>query len=104
MSKSQIDEEKRRQAADLIRIAIGRLQRVFDSPEISSYNSEARIALTDLKTALEIFTKSSSTNHPEVLPDLRLLVHRLEDIDEQNIIDAHDDILEACLLIEYVKA
>ncbi len=103
MPRCNTDEEKRSQAADLIRIAIGRLQRVFDSPEISSYNSETKIALTDLKTALDMLTKSSGTNHREVLPDLRLLVHRLEDIDEQNIIDAHDDILEACLLIEYVK-
>jgi len=104
MSKSETDEEKRRQAADLIRIAIGRLQRVYDSPETSSYNSEAKIALTDLKTALDVLTQSSSTNHHrEVLPDLRFLVHRLEDIDEQHIIEAHDDILEACLLIEYVK-
>ena len=103
MSRSDTDEEKRRQAADLIRIAIGRLQRVYDSPETSSYNSEAKITLTDLEMALDILTKTSSTNHREVLPDLRLLVHRLEDIDEQNIIDAHDDILEACLLIEYAK-
>ncbi|MEO7208495.1 MAG: hypothetical protein ABI145_17410 [Steroidobacteraceae bacterium] len=103
MYNSETDEEKRRQAADLIRIAIGRLQLVYDSPETSSYNSEAKIALTDLKTALDILSQSSSANHREVLPDLRFLVHRLEDIDEQNIIEAHDDILEACLLIEYVK-
>jgi hypothetical protein len=103
MSKSEKDEDKRCQTADLIRIAIGRLQRVYDSADTSSYNSEAKIALTDLEMALDILTKTSSTNHREVLPDLRLLVHRLEDIDEQNIIDAHDDILEACLLIEYVK-
>jgi hypothetical protein len=102
MSKSGNDQNKRRQAADLIRIAIGRLQRVYDSAETSSYNSEAKTALTDLKTALHLLTESSSTNHLEVLPDLRFLVHRLEDIDEQNIIEAHDDILEACLLIEYV--
>jgi|SRR5271167_317042 len=103
MSKSEKDEDKRRQAADLIRIAIGRLQRVYDCPEISSYNSEAKISLTDLKTALNILTESSSTNHRKVLPDLRFLVHQLEDIDEQNIIEAHDDILEACLLIEFAK-
>jgi hypothetical protein len=103
MSKSKMDEDKRRQAADLIQTAIGRLQRVYDSPEASSYNSEAKIAHTDLETALNILTATSSTNHREVLPDLRLLVHRLEDIDEQNFIEAHDDILEACLLIEYVS-
>jgi hypothetical protein len=103
MSKSETYEQKRRQAADLIRIAIGRLQRVYDSPETSLYNSESKIALADLKTALDVLTQSSSTDHQEILPDLRFLVHRLEDIDEQNIIEAHDDILEACLLIEYVK-
>jgi hypothetical protein len=103
MSKSETDEEKRRQAADLIQIAIGRLQRVNASLEISPYNGEARIALADLKSALIVLGEPSNTNHREVLPDLRLLVHRLEDIDDQNISDAHDDILEACLLIEYVK-
>jgi len=103
MSKSETDEEKRRQAGDLIRIAIGRLQRVNASPETSSCNSEAKIALADLKTALIVLGEPSNTNHREALPDLRFLVHRLEDIDDQNIIDAHDDILEACLLIEYVK-
>ncbi len=102
MSKSETDEQRRRQAADLIQVAIGRLQRVYDSPETSSYNSESKIALADLKTALDVLTQSSSTNHQKILPDLRLLVHRLEDIDEQNIIEAHDDILEACLLIEHV--
>jgi hypothetical protein len=103
MSKSETDEEKRRQAADLIRIAIGRLQRVNASPETSSYNSEAKIALADLKAALIVLSEPSNTNHREALPDLRFLVHRLEDIDDQDISDAHDDILEACLLIEYVK-
>jgi hypothetical protein len=103
MSKNKMDEDKRRQAADLIQLAIGRLQRVGDNPGISSYNTEAKIALTDLETALKVLTESSSTNHREVLPDLRFLVHRLEDIDEQNISDAHDDVLEACLLIEYVN-
>jgi hypothetical protein len=103
MSKSETDEEKRRQAANLIRIAIGRLQRVNASPETSSYNSEAKIALADLKTALIVLSEPSNTNHREALPDLRFLVHRLEDIDDQNISDAHDDILEACLLIEYVR-
>ncbi|HEY6621544.1 MAG TPA: hypothetical protein VIY68_18520 [Steroidobacteraceae bacterium] len=102
MSKSETDEQRRRQAADLIQIAIGRLQRVYDSPETSSYNYESKIALADLKTALDVLTQSSSKNHQKILPDLRLLVHRLEDIDEQNIIEAHDDILEACLLIEHV--
>lgn len=103
MSKSEPDEEKRRQAADLIRIAIGRLQGVNASPEASSYSSEAKIALADLKTALTVLSERSNTNHREVLPDLRFLVHRLEGIDDQSISDAHDDILEACLLIEYVK-
>ena len=42
-------------------------------------------------------------NHRQVLPDLRLSVHRLEGIDEPNINEAHDDILEACLLVEYVS-
>jgi hypothetical protein len=103
MSKSETDEEQRRQVGDLIRIAIGRLQRVNASPETSSHNSEAKIALADLNTALNVLSEPSNTNHREVLPDLRFLVHRLEDIDDQNISDAHDDILEACLLIEYVR-
>jgi len=103
MSKNKIGEDKRRQAADLIQIAIGRLQRICDNPETSSHNTEAKISLADLKAALNILTDLSSTNRREDLPDLRLSVHRLEDIDDQNIIEAHDDVLEACLLIEYVN-
>ena len=52
--------------------------------------------------ALDVPTKLSNTNHRQVLPDLRLLVHRLEGIDKPNIREAHDDILEACSLVEYV--
>jgi hypothetical protein len=87
---------------DLITLAIGRLQRMYDSPQTSSHHSEAKIALADLKMALYVLTEPSNKNHRQVLPDLRLLVHRLEGIDEPNISEAHDDILEACLLVEYV--
>jgi hypothetical protein len=75
---------------------------VHDDPQTSAYHGEARIALADLKTALKILTEVNQTDHRQVLPDLCLLVHRLEDIDEPNISEAHDDILEACLLVEYV--
>jgi hypothetical protein len=102
MSKIGMVKGKRSQAADLIRLAIGRLQRVYDSPQTSSHHSEAKIALADLKMALNVLTELSNTNHRQVLPDLRLLVHRLEGIDQPNISEAHDDILEACLLVEYV--
>ena len=102
MSNNARDNEKRIQAVDLITLAIGRLQRVYDSPQTSSHHSEAKIALADLKMALDVLTEPSHTNHRQVLPDLRLLVHRLETIDEPNISEAHDDILEACLLIEDV--
>jgi hypothetical protein len=102
MSNSGIDNTRRIQAVDLIRLAIGRLQRVYDGPQTSSHHSEARIALADLKMALTVLTEVSNTNHRQVLPDLRLLVHRLEGIDEPDISEAHDDILEACLLVEYV--
>jgi hypothetical protein len=102
MSKNALDSGKRIQAVDLITLAIGRLQRVHDDPQTSAYHSEVRIALADLKTALRILTEVNQTDHRQVLPDLRLLVHRLEDIDEPNISEAHDDILEACLLVEYV--
>ena len=102
MSKNELDSGRRIKAVDLITIAIGRLQRVHDDPQTSAYHSEARIALADLKTALKILTEVNHTDHRQVLPDLRLLVHRLEDIDEPNISEAHDDILEACLLVEYV--
>jgi hypothetical protein len=102
MSKIELDSGKRIQAVDLIALAIGRLQRVHDDRETSAYHSEAKIALTDLNMALKILTDVTHTGHRQVLPDLRLLVHRLEDIDEPNISEAHDDILEACLLVEYV--
>ena len=102
MSNNAMDYGKRIQAVDLITLAMGRLQRVYDSPQTSSHHSEAKIALADLKMALDVLTKLSNTNHRQVLPDLRLLVHRLEGIDEPNISEAHDDILEACLLVEYV--
>jgi hypothetical protein len=102
MSKTEMDSGKRNQAVDLIRLAIGRLQRVYDSPLTSSHHSETKIALADLKMALNVLCEVNNTNHRQVLPDLRLLVHRLEDIDEPNISEAHDDILEACLLVEYV--
>jgi hypothetical protein len=102
MSKSKMDSGKRIQAVDLITLAIGRLQRVHDDPQASAHHSEAKISLADLKMALEILTEAAHTDHRQVLPDLRSLVHRLEDIDEPNISEAHDDILEACLLVEYV--
>jgi hypothetical protein len=102
MPNSAMDDGRRTQAADLIGIAIGRLQRVYDNPQASSHYSEAKIALADLNSALNILTELGNTNHRQVLPDLRGLVYRLEAIDEPNIGEAHDDILEACLLIEDV--
>ena len=102
MSKNELDSGRRIQAVDLITLAIGRLQRMHDDPQASAHHSEAEIALADLKMALKILTEVTHADHRQVLPDLRLLVHRLEDIDEPNISEAHDDILEACLLIEYV--
>ena len=102
MSKAGMDDRRRIQAIDLIKLAIGRLQRVHESPQASSHYSEAKIALADLQMALKLLTEVSHTDHRQVLPDLRLLVHRLEEIDEPNISEAHDDILEACLLVEYV--
>ncbi len=102
MSNSAMNNGKRAQAVDLITLAMGRLQRVYDSPQTSSHHSEAKIALADLKMALNVLAELSYTNHRQVLPDLRLLVHRLEGIDEPNISEAHDDILEACLIVEYV--
>jgi len=102
MSKNELDSGRRIQAVDLITLAIGRLQRMHDDPQASAHHSEAEIALADLKMALKILTEVTYNDHRQVLPDLRLLVHRLEDIDESNISEAHDDILEACLLIEYV--
>jgi hypothetical protein len=100
MSNSAMDDGRRIQAVDLIRIAIGRLQHVYDNPQASSHHSEAKIALGDLDSALKVLNELGNTNHRQVLPDLRLLVYRLETIDEPNISEAHDDILEACLLIE----
>jgi hypothetical protein len=97
-----MDDGTRIQAVDLIRTAIGRLQRVYDNPQASSHQSEAKLALGDLNSALKILNELGNTNHRQVLPDLRLLVYRLETIDEPNISEAHDDILEACLLIEDV--
>ena len=103
MSKSGgMDNRKRIQAIDLIKLAIGRLQRVYDGPRTSSHYSEAKIAMADLEMALNVLSEVINTDHRQVLPDLRLLAHRLEEIDEPNISEAHDDILEACLLIEYV--
>ena len=102
MSDSAMDNGRRIQAVALITIAMGRLQRVYDNPQASSHHSEAKIALADLKMALNVLSELSHTNHRQVLPDLRLLVYRLEGIDEPNISEAHDDILEACLLIEDV--
>jgi hypothetical protein len=102
VSNSAMDDGTRIQAVDLIRIAIGRLQRVHDSPQASSHHSEATIALADLNLALNVLNELGNANHRRVLPDLRLLVYRLETIDESNISEAHDDILEACLLIEDV--
>ena len=102
MSNSAMNNRKRTQAVDLITLAMGRLQRVYDSPQTSSHHSEAKIALADLKMALNVLAELSYTNHQQVLPDLRLVVYRLEGIDEPNISEAHDDILEACLLVEYV--
>jgi hypothetical protein len=102
MSNGAMDNGRRIQAVDLITLAMVRLERVYASPQTSSHYSEAKIALADLKMALDVLTKLSNTNRRQVLPDLRLLVHRLEGIDEPNISEAHDDILEACLLVEYV--
>jgi hypothetical protein len=102
VSNSAMDDGTRIQAVNRIRIAIGRLQRVHDDPQASSHHSEAMIALTDLNSALNALNELGNTNHRQVLPDLRLLVYRLETIDEPNISEAHDDILEACLLIEDV--
>jgi hypothetical protein len=101
MSNSAMNDGRRIQAVDLIRIAMGRLQRVYDSPQTSSHHSEAKVALADLHTALNVLTELSNTRHRQVLPDLRLLVYRLEGIDEPNISEAHDDILEACLSSMY---
>jgi hypothetical protein len=97
-----MDDGTRIQAIDLIGTAIGRLQRVHDDPQASLYHSECKIALRDLDSALKVLKELGNTNRGQVLPDLRLLVHRLETIDEPNISEAHDDILEACLLIEDV--
>jgi hypothetical protein len=102
VSNSAMDDGTRIQAVDLIRTAIGRLQRVYDNPQASLYHSEAKIALTDLNSALNVLSKLGDANHRKVLPDLRMLVYRLETIEEPNISEAHDDILEACLLIEDV--
>ena len=49
MSNIAMDGGTRIQAVDLITIAMGRLQRVHDSPQASSHHSEAKIALADLK-------------------------------------------------------
>ena len=103
MSNSEMDDGTRIQAIDLIRTAIGRLECAYDNPQASLHHSEAKIALEDLNSALKVLNELGNTNHRQVLPDLaRLLVHRLETIDEPNISEAHDDILEACLLIEDV--
>jgi hypothetical protein len=102
VSDSAMDDRTRIQAVDLIRTAIGRLQRVYDNPQASSHYSEAKIALADLNSALNVLNELGDTNHRQVLPDLRLVVYGLETIDEPNISEAHDDILEACLLIEDV--
>jgi hypothetical protein len=102
MSNSAMDDGARIQAVNLIRIAIGRLQRVHDNPQTSSHHSEAKIALADLNSALKVLNELGNTNHRQVLPDLRGLVYRLEAIEEPNISEAHDDILEACLLVEDV--
>jgi len=102
MSNSAMDDGRRIQAVDLIRTAIGRLQRVYYNPQASSHHSEAKIALADLNSALNVLTELGNTNHRQVLPDLRGLVYKLDTIDEPNISEAHDDILEACLLVEDV--
>lgn len=102
MSRAAIDDETRVKAIDLIRAAVGRLTRVHDNPQTSSHLMETEIALTDLKAALKILTELSDTHRRQALPDLRLLVYKLDGIDEPNITEAHDDILEACLLIEDV--
>jgi hypothetical protein len=102
VSNSEMDDGTRIQAIDLIRTAIGRLECAYDNPQASPHHSDAKIALRDLNSALKVLNQLGNTNHRQVLPDLRLLVHRLETIDEPNISEAHDDILEACLLIEDV--
>lgn len=102
MSNSEMDDGTRIQAIDLITTAIGRLKCAYNNPQASPYHSEAKIALGDLNSALKVLNELGSTDHLQVLPDLRLLVHRLETIEEPTISEAHDDILEACLLIEDV--
>jgi predicted aminopeptidase len=54
MSNGAMDNGKRIQAVDLITLAMGRLQRVYASPQTSSQHSEAKIALADLKMALDV--------------------------------------------------
>jgi hypothetical protein len=98
VSNSEMDDGTRIQAIDLIRTATGRLECAYNGP----HHSEAKMALGDLNSALRVLNELGNSNHRQVLPDLRLLVHRLETIDEPNISEAHDDILEACLLIEDV--
>jgi hypothetical protein len=63
MSNIAMDNGKRIQAVDLITLAMGRLQRVYDSPQTSSHHSETKIALADLKIALDVLTELSNTNH-----------------------------------------
>jgi hypothetical protein len=102
VSNSEMDDGTRIQAIDLIRTAIGRLECAYENPQASPHHSEAKIALRDLNSALKVLNKLGNPDHQQVLPDLRLLVHRLEISEEQTISEAHDDILEACLLIEDV--
>lgn len=102
MLKSAMDEETRIKAIDLIRCAVGRLQQVHDHPQSSSHLQKADTALADLKAALKVLNSLSDSHRREALPDLRSLVYEIDGIDEPNISEAHDDILEACLLIEDV--
>ena len=60
MSNGAMDNGKRIQAVDLITLAMGRLDRVYASPQTSSHHSEAKIALADLKMALDVLTKLSN--------------------------------------------
>jgi hypothetical protein len=68
MSKSELDDRKRIQAIDLITLAIGRLERVYKSPQSSAHHSEAKIALADLELALNVLTDVSDADHRQVLP------------------------------------
>lgn len=75
MYNTAMDNEKRTQAVDLITLAMSRLQRVFDSPQTSSYHSEAKIALRVCITrAVGYATKPITVEHCKkpINPTMRL--------------------------------